>query len=409
MDLVPVRAPSAAGSPEPQQKMEATAHEAPSTFWVSPERLQALGVEFGEALVQELNRELAAPAVVTIAEPMIRDINLKAAPGYVIKLYANYVGKFVRKGEVLATILAEGWVQAQIDYLRAYRAWRRSVLFPMNNPILLEQTFERVRNQIRVWDLSQEDLQALEKQAWRFSEPELETGHGFRPTLDLKSPINGHVHEKRVVEGQRFEAGQTLFRLADLSTVWVEAEFPEQEGRLLRPGERFTLTFPAFPEEKREARLDFLYPHLPETTRRFRARFVLSNPGHKLRPGMYAEARGEVPLGKRLTVPVSAVIPTGERFFVFVDRGGGHLQPVSVQVEGPFGDVYAVRQGRLRPGDRVVIGANYLVDAEARVQGALRSWARGQEELDSSRRNPGAASQEEKPEPMPGMPGMHMH
>ncbi|CAF0689781.1 efflux RND transporter periplasmic adaptor subunit [Candidatus Methylacidithermus pantelleriae] len=408
MDLVPVFTSMAPSASRPSSKESSSVpKEVAGTVWISPERLQVIGVRFAPVVRRHLHRVLSAPGLVTVAEPLLYDINVKAAPGYVLKLYANYVGQFVKKGEILATILAEGWVDAQVRYVRAYRAWRRSVLFPMNNPVLLEQAFERVRNQIRVWDLSEEDLRELEKKAWAISEIDLQTGHGFRPTFDLKAPVTGHIHEKRVVEGQRFEAGQTLLRIADLSRVWVEAQFPEDQGRWLRPGESFTLTFPALPGESRKARLDFIYPHLPEETRDFRVRFVLSNPGHRLRPGMYAEAHGQFDYGTALAVPASAVVPTGDKFFVFVDRGGGHLEPKAIEVEGPFEDFYLVRKGQLEPGEQVVVSANYLVDAEAQVQGVLRSWELSGEK--EKKGEPESRPPEDRSGQMRGMPGMPMH
>ncbi|CAB4242510.1 exported protein of unknown function [Methylacidimicrobium sp. AP8] len=211
MDLVPVREKKS--SPENRLRPRLPGHRPDRTgavsthcpvrkpLFVPPERLQAIGVRTALVERRRLVRALHAPAILAIDESKVVDINVKAGDGYVLKLYADYLWKEVHKGEKLATILSENWVQAQMDYIRAYRAWRRSLLIQKANPILLDQQFEHIRNRIRVWDLTDAQIRELEKYAWSMSTNDVRTGKGIHGTFDLLSPISGHVHEKNVFEG----------------------------------------------------------------------------------------------------------------------------------------------------------------------------------------------------------------
>ncbi|MDD4933541.1 MAG: efflux RND transporter periplasmic adaptor subunit [Methylacidiphilaceae bacterium] len=409
MDLVAVHASSTQKPEEARPGSQAPPTPKTGPFFVPPERLQAIGVRTGIVERRHLVRELRAPAILAVDESREVDINVKAGDGYVIKLYANYLWKEVHKGERLATILSENWVQAQMDYIRAYRAWRRSLLIQKANPILLDQQFVHIRNRIRVWDLTDAQIRELEKVAWSMSTNDVRTGKGIRGTFDLLSPISGHVHEKNVIEGMRFSAGQTLFRLISLSRVWVLAQFAEDQAPFISEGQSCEVTLPALPGERFRSRIDFVQPHFTETVRRLQARIILSNPGHKLRPGMYADVVAHLDYGEQIAVPSDAVIPTGRRFVVFVDHGGGHLEPRFVRLGEKLDDYYQVLGG-LPEGERVVTGANFLIDAESRVQGALRIWS-GEQPLEGERvPGPSVPSPAGHPHShqhgMPGMPGM---
>jgi len=423
MDLVPVHAHASStqkpeetslpGSPTPAaQGVSDQPSPKTSPFFVPPERLQAIGVRTGVVERRHLVRELRAPAILAVDESKEVDINVKAGDGYVIKLYANYLWKEVHKGERLATILSENWVQAQMDYIRAYRAWRRSLLIQKANPILLDQQFVHIRNRIRVWDLTDEQIRELETYAWSMSTNDVRTGKGIRGTFDLLSPISGHVHEKNVIEGMRFSAGQTLFRLINLSRVWVLAQFPEDQAPFISEGQSCEVTLPALPGERFRSHIDFVQPHFTEAVRRLQARIVLSNPGHKLRPGMYADVTAHLDYGEQIAVRSDAVIPTGRRFVVFVDHGGGHLEPRFVRLGEKIDDDYQVLAG-LQEGERVVTGANFLIDAESRVQGALQIWS-GEQPAEGTAMPgkpapaapPPAGPSHQHQHGMPGMPGM---
>jgi Cu(I)/Ag(I) efflux system membrane fusion protein len=371
-------------------------------FQIAPERLQAIGVRTGEVRKEKLQRLLRAPGIVTIDESTLRDVNIKAASGYIEKLYANTTGQTVKKGEPLALILSEGWIEAQQDYINAYRDWKRTRQFMANeNPVMLAQEFERFRARIRVWDLSEEQLKKLEDLALTLNDTSLTLrrgqGQGLSGLFELQSPVDGIVVEKPAVEGMKFEQGQQLFRLAQLAPIWVDAEFPEDQAPYVSLGEEFQVSFPSLANLTLPAKVSFIYPQFNTETRRLKVRFVLANDDLTIRPGMYANVNSAAQLGEKLVVPFDAVIPTGSRFVVFLDHGGGRLEPRFVELGEKLGDNYEVLKG-LNEGDKIIVSANFLIDSESRIQGALKDWG------DSG--DGGNAKMPAGHEGMPGMPGI---
>jgi Cu(I)/Ag(I) efflux system membrane fusion protein len=224
-----------------------------------------------------------------------------------------------------------------------------------------------------VWDLSQDQIEALEKFALSTNEIDLRTGHGLSGSFDVLAPFDGYVHEKKAIEGMRFEAGQSLLVLADHSRVWIVAQFPESQAMYVNTGQKMTVTFPSMPGHKIIGEVSFIDPHVDEQQRRIMARIVISDEGHMFHPGLFAEVSGEVPGVESLTISTGAVVPTGSKYIAFVDHGGGKLEPRQIEIGAHSGDYYEVVSG-LSEGERVVSSANFLVDAESRIQGVLKTW-----------------------------------
>jgi Cu(I)/Ag(I) efflux system membrane fusion protein len=374
MDLVPVLKPASTGGDTNAAPVMATSTlDANGTVNITPERMQEIGVTTELVTKRNLTRPLRAPARAEIDESSLRDINVKAGAGYITKLYASYEGMSFRKGQPLMTVLCEGWLQTQIDYIKAYRAWKRTPLVSPNNSIALDNQLELMRARIRVWDLSDDQIAGLEKFALSTNEIDLKTGHGLSGSFDLLAPFNGYVHMKKAVEGMHFDAGQSLLELADHSRVWIVAQFSEDQAMYVNVGQKVTVTFPSMPQHKLPGEISFIDPHVDEQQRRIMARIVISDEGHMFHPGLFAEVSGEVPMGDSLTISTGAVVPTGSKFIVFVDHGGGKLEPREVEMGIHTGDYYEVVSG-LNEGDRIVSSANFLVDAESRIQGVLKTW-----------------------------------
>ena len=377
MDLVPVY--KAATSPDSGAATNAAPAAASSvvdangTVTLTPERLQEIGVTTETVTKRSLTHLLRAPARAEIDESALRDINVKAGAGYITKLYASYEGMSFKKGQPLMTVLCEGWLQTQIDYIKAYRAWKRTPLMSPNNSIALDNQLELMRARIRVWDLSEDQIEGLEKFALSTDEIDLRTGHGLSGSFDVLAPFDGYVHRKKVIEGMRFEPGQSLLELADHSRTWIVAQFPEDQAMYVNVGQKMTVTFPSMPEHKIQGEISFIDPHVEQEQRRIMARIVISDEGHMFHPGLFAEVSGEVPAGESLTVSTSAVVPTGDKYIVFVDHGGGKFEPREVEIGAHSGDYYEVVSG-LNEGDRVVSSATFLIDAESRIQGVLKTW-----------------------------------
>ncbi len=340
---------------------------------ITPERMQEIGVTTEVVTKRSLTRSLRAPARAEIDESALRDINVKAGAGYITKLYASYEGMSFKKGQPLMTVLCEGWLQTQIDYIKAYRGLVAAPRVEPNNSTALNYKLELMRARIRVWDLSSEQIDDLQRFALSTNEIDLRTGHGLSGSFDVLAPFDGYVHVKKVVEGMRFEAGQSLLELADHSHVWIVAQFPEDQAMYVNVGQKMTVTFPSMPQQKTQGQISFIDPHVDEQQRRIMARIVISDEGHVFHPGLFAQVSGEIPTGDSLTISTGAVVPTGSKYIAFVDHGGGKLEPREIEIGTHSGDYYEVLSG-LNEGDRVVSGANFLIDAESRIQGVLKTW-----------------------------------
>jgi Cu(I)/Ag(I) efflux system membrane fusion protein len=380
MDLVPVLKNGTA-TPAPGSSLmtnaapaaAAAAIDSNGTVSISPERMDEIGVTTEAVTTRSIARSLSAPARAEIDESSLRDINVKAGGGYITKLYASYEGMAFEKGQPLMTVLCEGWLQTQIDYIKAYRAWKRSPLVSPNNSSALDNQLELMRARIRVWDLTAGQIEDLEKFAISTNEIDLRTGHGLSGSFDVLAPSDGYVHTKKAVEGMRFEPGQSLLVLVDPSHVWIVAQFPEDQAMYVNVGQKVTVTFPSMPQHQVMGTISFIDPHVDEEQRRIRARIVISDEGHVYHPGLFAQVSGQVAGGNSLTVSTAAVVPTGDKYIVFVDHGGGKLEPRQIEIGGHSGDYDEVVSG-LKEGDRVVTGANFLIDAESRIQGLLKTW-----------------------------------
>jgi Cu(I)/Ag(I) efflux system membrane fusion protein len=380
MDLVPVLKSSATAKTASDDSTTNASPAAPAGAMddngmvnIAPERLKEIGATTEVVTKRTLTRTLRAPARAEIDESALRDINVKAGAGYVTKLYASYEGMSFHKGDKLMTVLCEGWLQTQIDYIKAYRGWVASPRVEPNNSIALGNKLELMRARIRVWDLSNEQIDDLQKFALSTNEIDLRTGHGLSGSFDVLAPFDGYVHMKKVVEGMRFEPGQSLLELADHSHVWIVAQFPENQAMYVNVGQKMTVTFPSMPQQTVKGEISFIDPHVDDQERRIMARIVISDASHMFHPGLFAEVSGEIPIGDRLSVSSSAVVPTGDKFIVFVDHGNGQLEPREIQVGAHTGDNYEVISG-LKEGERVVSSANFLIDAESRIQGVLKTW-----------------------------------
>jgi multidrug efflux pump subunit AcrA (membrane-fusion protein) len=192
-------------------------------------------------------------------------------------------------------------------------------------------------------------------------------------SFDVPAPFDGYVHMKKAIDGMRFEAGQSLLVLADHSHVWIVAQFSEDQAMYVNVGQKMTVTFPSMPQHAVKGEISFINPHVDDQQRRITARIVIPDEGHMFHPGLFAEVSGEVTLGEALTVSTEAVIPTGGKFIVFVDHGGGKLEPREIEI-GTHSDDYDEVVSGLNEGDRVVSSANFLIDAESRIQGVLKTW-----------------------------------
>ncbi|MCL4866989.1 MAG: efflux RND transporter periplasmic adaptor subunit, partial [Gemmatimonadales bacterium] len=275
--------------------------------------------------------------------------------GFVEQLHIGFTGQPVRRGQPLLEIYSPELVAAQEELLVARRLERtmdESEVpgVPAGSSNLLAAATRR----LRLWDISEAQIDQI-----------LRTGEVQR-TLTLHAPAPGVVVEKNLVEGQAVQSGQTLYMIADLSRVWIEAELRESDAGRIREGTEATLEFAAFPGRPLTGRVEYVYPTLQEASRTIKARVAVANPNGRIKPGMYATVRFTTPTRSALTVPAAAVIRTGERSMVFVDMGDGRLMPHEVET-GQVGTEYVEILTGVEPGQRVVTSAQFLLDSESNL------------------------------------------
>jgi Cu(I)/Ag(I) efflux system membrane fusion protein len=203
----------------------------------------------------------------------------------------------------------------------------------------------------------------------------------------VRAPADGVVIEKPVQEGMRIEAGQPLYKTADLSNVWLIAEVQERDLGMVQPGQTATAQFVAFPGQHFEGKVEFIYPSLSPETRTARVRIVIPNPNLVLRAAMYASVEIAAPAteGPMLAIPSSAVIDSGARQVVLIDRGEGRFEPRPVRLGTQGGDWVQVTKG-VKPGEKVVTSANFLIDAESNLRAALQGFVSPNPQSASERR-----------------------
>ncbi|MEE9166651.1 MAG: efflux RND transporter periplasmic adaptor subunit [Candidatus Neomarinimicrobiota bacterium] len=320
---------------------------------VDARRRQLIGVKTGEVKRQDLVQTIRAIGKVTYDEARLTDVSLKFS-GWIGEIFADYTGKFVRQGEPLFTIYSPELLTAQNEYLDGYKRSRDKGA--ERNGIL-----KAAHTRLLLWDLTEDQITGL-RQAGQASE--------YVPIL---SPASGVVVIKHVVRGSRIDAGKMFYRIADLATVWVEADVYEYELPLVRAGQEAIITLSYLPEWREKGRITYVYPYLDPKTRTARFRMEVPNPDGTLKPEMYANVELQIPLGERLTVPEGAVIYAGDTRLVFVDRGEGRLEPVRIKVGVKNKDVFEVLEG-LQEGETVVTSANFLIAAESKMKAAVAKW-----------------------------------
>jgi Cu(I)/Ag(I) efflux system membrane fusion protein len=233
-----------------------------------------------------------------------------------------------------------------------------------NGSVATKENAERLlaaaRQRLSRWNLTEAQIDAIAE------------ARASTDVLQLTSPFRGVIETIGVDQGRRV-MGDHLVDVADLTGVWVWVDFYQEELPQVKPGMVVSITSSALPGEKVAGKVALVDPFLNEIKRTGRVRIDVENPALKLRPDMYVDVELTLDRGEALTVPFSAVLPTGKHNIVFVDKGGGKLEPRFIEIAGKSGDVYAVTSG-LQEGERVVASANFLIDAEAKVQGALKSW-----------------------------------
>ena len=352
-----------------------------------------IGITFAPVTVTPLSRSVRVVGQVTFDETRVRTVSPRI-DGWVEQLRADFTGQVVQAGQPLLTLHAPMFTSAAEELLLARRL---EAAVSGGTPEAREQAARLVaaaRQRLAGWDIPGEVVAEIEHS-------------GVAPrTFTLHAPVTGVVLEKGVLQGQRVMAGDPLYRIADLSVVWLEGEVFEQDLGVTRVGQAVTAEFQALPGEPREGRITYVYPTLDPTTRTGRIRVSFSNPGLRLKPGMFATIKFSTrSTGPVLSVPRSAVLSTGARHLVFVRRADGKFTPTDVELGAQTEDRLEIRHG-LAAGDTVVASATFLLDAESNL-GTLLGGMGDMPGMDLTAPGAPPAAAPAAPEHQ-GMPGMDM-
>jgi Cu(I)/Ag(I) efflux system membrane fusion protein len=324
---------------------------------LSPVKRQLTGVTVGQVERRSLTQVIRTVGRIDVDERRIAHLHIKFE-GYIHDLFVNTTGEWVEEGQPLFSIYSPDLLATQEEYLLALKGIQQLQGSPYPEIAAGAQSMlEAVRTRLRLWDIEETHLKELEQR-----------GRSERH-LVIHSPIRGVVLEKRATVGMKAEPGEELYKIADLSTVWVLADFYESEIPLVKPGQHASITVDAYPGELFHGVAQYVYPYLEPETRTVKVRFELPNPKGRLKPQMYATVQLRVDLGQRLAVPSTAVLETGLRQLVFVDRGGGIFEPREVRLGQKAQDWVEVLDG-VKEGERVATSANFLIDSESRLQSA---------------------------------------
>jgi Cu(I)/Ag(I) efflux system membrane fusion protein len=326
------------------------------TVKVSLDRIQRSGVRSEKVQLRTVARAIRVSGIVRMDERKQTVVTLRAE-GYIEELHVNATGETVKAGAPLFRLYSPPLVQAQLEYALAIKASRNA----------------RDTDQKAMIDGAAQKLRSLGMPEERIRE--IQKSGKVQRTIEWPAPASGTVLEKKVIDGQRIMPGDELYRIADLSTVWVIAEVPERDIGSITSGDRATVTFRAFPNQPMEGRVTLVYPELKPETRTARVRIELPNPDGRLKPDMYADVvfHADAEGKPVIAVPDSAVIDSGTRQLVLISKGEGRFEPRVIKT-GRHGDGYVEVLEGLKEGEEVVTTATFLIDAESNLRAALKGF-----------------------------------
>ena len=340
------------GPAEHEHGAAATADSLRSVL-LSPEEQQRIGITFATATLGPLRREVRTVAQVSYDETRVATVALKVE-GWVERLFVDYTGQAVRRGDPLMAVYSPMLVSAQEELLVARRLRSDIGQGTASAQAGAAELGDAARRRLLFWDVPEDQVRGIE------------TGGQVRRTVTFVAPVSGVVVEKAVLLGQRVMPGEPLYKVADLSQVWLEGEVFERDLPAVRLGLSVTAELPSLPGETRRGRITFVSPALDPETRTARIRVELPNPGLRLKPGMYATIRFQSAGLPVVSVPRSAVLATGERNLVFVRDSDGRFTPRDVALGATTDERVEILRG-VRAGEVVVASATFLVDAESNL------------------------------------------
>ena len=317
----------------------------PGTIRVSPERQQVIGVRFAIVEAGGASRTIRTVGKVAVDETRVGHVHTRIE-GWIEKVFVDFTGDIVRKGQPMLTVYSPEMLASEEELLLAARA--RDVMPSLVNA---------AKRRLQLWQLSDADIEQV-----------LRTGEPIR-SITVPAPMSGYITERNAFPNQRVTPDTDLYTITDLTRVWIMADVFESDIASIKPGDAARVVFENGGAPPLTARVNYIQPQVDPTTRTLKVRLDAGNPGTRMKPEMFVNVEFGVATTPQLTVPADAVLDTGERQTVFVDLGGGYLEPRPVVVGGRFGDRVAVVRG-LSAGERVAASGVFLIDSESQLKAA---------------------------------------
>lgn len=351
MNLVPVYADEAASE-----------SPVPDAVKISPQKLQLIGVQYGEVRKGPLSKTIRTVGRVMYDETKIARIHTKIE-GWIDEVSVDFIGKLVEKNQQLFTIYSPELVSTEQELLIAKKA--KDYLGNSPTPEVASSSlslYEIAKDRLRLWDVSDEQIKELE-----------ERGKPMK-TLAFYSPIAGFVLTRNAFAKQRVTPDTELYTVADLSAVWVVADIYEYELPMVQLGQTATMTLSYSPGKTYVGKIAYIYPQLDNTTRTLKVRLEFQNPDFALKPDMFANVELQISYGIQVFVPEEALLDSGSEQIVFVAHDGGYFEPRKVQLGAKVDGRQIILSG-LKPGEKIVTSGNFLIDSESRLKSAMQGMA----------------------------------
>lgn len=369
-------APAQHGAHEHRAAAAPETSEPLSSLQLSEDEQHAIGLQTTVVQRRSIHRELLAAARVEESETQLANISARIG-GRIDKLHVDFTGQPVRRGQPVAEIYSPEVVTAAEEYKLALD--NRKQLSRTAEPQALSGADDLIaasRRRLELWGLTPPQIDTIA------------TSDKLQLELTIYSPANGIVSERKVTQGQYVNTGDVLYTVTDLSTVWVKADIYEADLPQVRVGQSVEITAQSLPGSKLHGRVSFLEPTVNAQTRTTAARIRVENPGMRLRPGMFVQARFDLAIGENaLAVPRSAVVDTGEHKLVYVAKGNGVFEAHEVRLGAIAGEYFPVLAG-LRGGERIVTEGNFLLDSQTRITGGMSGMFGGSKEFSQQQAAP---------------------
>jgi membrane fusion protein, copper/silver efflux system len=329
----------------------------PGTVEIAQDKQQLIGVEYGTAEYENVTDSVRAAARIALDETKVAKVQAKLE-GWIDQVFVDFTGKYIRQGDPLLTVYSPEALATQQEYLLAMKAQHLMHDNPVHEAMAsTENLVAAARKRLELWDISDAQIDQIAN-----------TGEPIK-NLTLASPISGFVMERNAFPKQRVTPDTALYTVADLSTVWVIADVFEYEASNVRPNQPATLTLDYLPGRAFHGVVSYILPQVDPNTRTLKVRIQFNNPGYQLKPDMYGQVELQTGGARKLVVPQSAVLNSGDRQVVYVDLGDGHFEPRPVHIGGQHDNRVEILNG-LKAGERIVTSGNFLLDSESQLSGS---------------------------------------